>query len=246
MLARIHQALRCRKATPRTVRDSSIESGEPEATGGVQCGSSGNVGSGVRLRVAGGSQRRPKSRTDTQYPESKGHIHEGAATITKWRILRSTQTIYAGKLGFGTCPAPQPAGGGSLDLVEREWASKPVFPYGTGAGGTPRRGNGDHGVGSDHTRHGVPVDNGHRPTPPADAAGMPPPPANGPPFGPPPRPGTQCPPEPVLEQLTAPTPGVHHALHRASTPTAQLVTANVNFYRSSVLRGLSAFVKDGD
>ena len=27
-------------------------------------------------------------------------------------------------------------------------------------------------------------------------------------------PGARCPPGPVLEQLTAPTPGVRHALHR--------------------------------
>ena len=35
-------------------------------------------------------------------------------------------------------------------------------------------------------------------------------------------PGTRCPPGPVLEQLTAPTPGVRHALHRASALTQQL------------------------
>ena len=34
-------------------------------------------------------------------------------------------------------------------------------------------------------------------------------------------PGTRCPPEPVLERLTAPTPNVRHALHRASTLTDQ-------------------------
>ena len=33
---------------------------------------------------------------------------------------------------------------------------------------------------------------------------------------------TRCPPGPVLEQLTAPTPGVHHALHRASALIEQL------------------------
>ena len=35
-------------------------------------------------------------------------------------------------------------------------------------------------------------------------------------------PGARYPPGPVLEQLTAPTPGVRHALHRASAPTEQL------------------------
>ena len=35
-------------------------------------------------------------------------------------------------------------------------------------------------------------------------------------------PGAQYPPGPVLEQLTAPTSGVRHALHRASAPTEQL------------------------
>ena len=35
-------------------------------------------------------------------------------------------------------------------------------------------------------------------------------------------PGARCPPGPVLEQLTAPTPGVRHALHRASALTEQL------------------------
>ena len=35
-------------------------------------------------------------------------------------------------------------------------------------------------------------------------------------------PGTRYPPRPVLEQLTAPTPGVLHALHRASALTKQL------------------------
>ena len=35
-------------------------------------------------------------------------------------------------------------------------------------------------------------------------------------------PAAQYPPEPVLEQLTAPTPGVRHVLHRASAPTEQL------------------------
>ena len=35
-------------------------------------------------------------------------------------------------------------------------------------------------------------------------------------------PGVRCPPGPVLEQLTAPTPGVRHALHRASALTEQL------------------------
>ena len=35
-------------------------------------------------------------------------------------------------------------------------------------------------------------------------------------------PGARYPPGPVLEQLTAPTPGVRHALHRASAPTQQL------------------------
>ena len=35
-------------------------------------------------------------------------------------------------------------------------------------------------------------------------------------------PGARCPPGPVLEQLTAPTPGVRHALHRASAFTEQL------------------------
>ena len=35
-------------------------------------------------------------------------------------------------------------------------------------------------------------------------------------------PGARCPPGPVLEQLTAPTPGVRHVLHRASALTAQL------------------------
>ena len=38
--------------------------------------------------------------------------------------------------------------------------------------------------------------------------------------------GARCPPGPVLEQLTAPTPGVRHALHRASALTEQL-TAKV-------------------
>ena len=35
-------------------------------------------------------------------------------------------------------------------------------------------------------------------------------------------PGARYPPGPVLEQLTAPTPGVRHALHRASALTEQL------------------------
>ena len=35
-------------------------------------------------------------------------------------------------------------------------------------------------------------------------------------------PGARCPPGPVLEQLTAPTPGVPHVLHRASALTQQL------------------------
>ena len=35
-------------------------------------------------------------------------------------------------------------------------------------------------------------------------------------------PGARYPPRPVLEQLTAPTPGVRHALHRASALTEQL------------------------
>ena len=35
-------------------------------------------------------------------------------------------------------------------------------------------------------------------------------------------PGARYPPGPVLEQLTAPTPRVRHALHRASAPTEQL------------------------
>ena len=35
-------------------------------------------------------------------------------------------------------------------------------------------------------------------------------------------PGARYPPEPVLERLTAPTPGVRHVLHRASAPTEQL------------------------
>ena len=35
-------------------------------------------------------------------------------------------------------------------------------------------------------------------------------------------PGTRCPPGPVLEQLTAPSAGVSHALHRASALTGQL------------------------
>ena len=35
-------------------------------------------------------------------------------------------------------------------------------------------------------------------------------------------PGARYPPGPVLEQLTAPTPGVRHVLHRASAPTEQL------------------------
>ena len=35
-------------------------------------------------------------------------------------------------------------------------------------------------------------------------------------------PGARCPPGPMLEQLTAPTPGVRHALHRASALTEQL------------------------
>ena len=39
-------------------------------------------------------------------------------------------------------------------------------------------------------------------------------------------PGVRCPPGPGLEQLTAPTPGVRHALHRASALTEQL-TADV-------------------
>ena len=34
--------------------------------------------------------------------------------------------------------------------------------------------------------------------------------------------GARHPPGPVLEQLTAPTPGVRHALHRASALTEQL------------------------
>ena len=35
-------------------------------------------------------------------------------------------------------------------------------------------------------------------------------------------PGARYPPGPVLKQLTAPTPGVRHALHRASALTEQL------------------------
>ena len=35
-------------------------------------------------------------------------------------------------------------------------------------------------------------------------------------------PGARCPPGLVLEQLTAPTPGVRHALHRASALREQL------------------------
>ena len=35
-------------------------------------------------------------------------------------------------------------------------------------------------------------------------------------------PGARCPPGPVLEQLTAPTPGVRHVLHSASALTEQL------------------------
>ena len=35
-------------------------------------------------------------------------------------------------------------------------------------------------------------------------------------------PGARCPPGPVLAQITAPTPGVRHALHRASALTEQL------------------------
>ena len=35
-------------------------------------------------------------------------------------------------------------------------------------------------------------------------------------------PGARYPPGPVLEQLTAPTPGVRRVLHRASAPRRQL------------------------
>ena len=96
-------------------------------------------------------------------------------------------------------------------------------------------------MGGNRARHGVQMDNRGRPATHAIATGVPTPSASGSPLAPPPRPhtgrveghaepsrewmatpGTQYPPGPVLEQLTAPTPGVRHVLHRASAPTEQL------------------------
>ena len=120
-------------------------------------------------------------------------------------------------------------------------APEPVFSPGAGPGATPRRGHGDRGVGGDRARHGMQVDHCGRPAAHAIATGVPPPPPADPPLAPchaltrevwramlshqrewMMNPGARYPPRPVLEQLTAPTPGVRHALHRASALTEQL------------------------
>ena len=55
--------------------------------------------------------------------------------------------------------APQPASGGSLDSMESERVSKPVFLYGTGADDTPSREHENLGIGSSCVCHGVLVGN---------------------------------------------------------------------------------------
>ena len=94
-------------------------------------------------------------------------------------------------------------------------------------------------MGGNRARHSVQRYSGGRPATHAIATGVPPPSTSGPPSGPPPRPhtgrvkGHAEPPEGVdgdpgrtitagPEQLTAPTPGVRHVLHRASAPTEHL------------------------
>ena len=96
-------------------------------------------------------------------------------------------------------------------------------------------------MGGDRARDSVQMDNGCRPATHAALIRVPSPSTSSPLFGPPPRPqtgrvegpteppqgvvatpGTRYPPEPVLEQLTAPTPGVRHVMHRASAPAEQL------------------------
>ena len=94
---------------------------------------------------------------------------------------------------------------------------------------------------SNRTRHSVQVDHSDHCTTHVVATGVPPPPTDSPILDPPPRPhkgsveghaeqpqgvddgpGRPMPTGPMLEQLTAPTPGVCHVLHRASAPTEQL------------------------
>ena len=93
----------------------------------------------------------------------------------------------------------------------------------------------------DRARHGIQFDHCGRPAAHAIATGVPPPPTGGPLLGPHhaltrevwramlshtrdwmTNSGARCPPGPVLEQFTAPKPGVCHALHRASALTEQL------------------------
>ena len=97
-------------------------------------------------------------------------------------------------------------------------------------------------MGGNHARHGVQVDHSDRPAIHAVTTGVPPPPTGGLLLDYPPSltrevwramlshqrewmtdPGARCLPGPVLEQLTAPTAGVRHVLHRASALTEQLI-----------------------
>ena len=116
-------------------------------------------------------------------------------------------------------PAPQPAGGSRLGTVEGERrAPEPVFPPGQALLHA-------EGVGGNRTRHGVQVDKSDRPATHAVATGVPAPPTDGSFLGAPQRPhkegwramlshhrqwmtelGARCPPGPMLQNLTAPTP----------------------------------------
>ena len=96
-------------------------------------------------------------------------------------------------------------------------------------------------MGGDRAQHRMQVDHSGRPAAHAITTGVPPPRTGDPLLGPPTtpsqgkcgghaephqevedEPGCTVPAGPMLEQLTAPTPGVRHALHRASVLTEQL------------------------
>ena len=137
-------------------------------------------------------------------------------------------------------PPPQPTGeGGQRTVARRGRTPEPVLPPGAGSGAASPQGHEDRGMVGDRARHGwitaaapqpmlsprachrllravPPLDTRHALTRDVWRAmlshlreGMA-------------TLGAQYPPGPVLEQLTVPTPGVRHVLHRAFAPTEQL------------------------
>ena len=154
-------------------------------------------------------------------------------------LVHATQAVKGAFL-----PPPPPSAPllrSLLGSVARERMPGPVLPPGARAGTASHRGHGDRGMGGDRAQHGPQMDNSCRPATHAVATSVPPPATNSPPLGP--RyaltrdswrallshtrewmatPGARYPTEPVLERLTASTPGVRHVLHRASAPTEQL------------------------